>query len=107
MYKLTKLPPPVPYAHAGRVWKKPETSAYYKLIKGIIKSPPDWLLEWEPGQFVRLTVQFVFSTQQHGDPENYNKALVNGITQAVQKFKKNFDDKWIYIVHKKPIYGKK
>jgi hypothetical protein len=107
VYKLSKLPPPVPYAITGRVYKKPETRKYYELIKSKIDSPPDWLREWEPGMWVRLTIQFIFATQHHGDPENYNKALVNGITQAVQKWNKAFDDKWILINQKKPIFAKK
>jgi hypothetical protein len=107
MYKLAKLPPPVPYAHSGRVWKKPETKQFYELVKGKIKTPPDWLAEWQPGMWVRLNVQFVFATTQHGDPENYNKALVNGITQAIQVWQEKFDDKWILIHHNTPIFGKK
>jgi len=107
MYKLTLLPPPVPYGSTGRIYKKPETRKYYDLIKDKIKSPPDWLDEWEPPNFVRLTIQFIFANSQHGDPENYNKALVNGITQAIQKWKETFDDKYIYIVQKKPMLGKK
>lgn len=107
MYKLPNLPPPVPYGHSGRVWKKPETVKFYKLVKEKIKTPPDWLQEWQPGMWVRLNVQFVFATQQHGDPENYNKALVNAITQAIQVWQEHFDDKWIIIHQEIPIFAKK
>ena len=96
MYKVNLMSPHPAYGHTGRVYLLPQTKKFYEAVARCIKKAPDFLAEWNPGQYVYVDIHLTFtSSTNHIDPDATLEALMNGITKRLKVWNHLWDDRFL------------